>query len=268
MIVDGDQIALKKERELFDKVKKLDKQLSLGIVVFKGDPAGEKYSELKKRVGKRVGIRVRVCLMDFKDKEGIEKKVRELNDDRAVTGLMIQYPGKAWAEKQGMAREKFLDWWQRLVDLIDKRKDVDGLRQDSEFELGVVKAVMEILLLFAHGRERIVVVGNRGLVGKGVIKELKKQRFEVRGLGRDDDLVKEGNKADILISVTGKPNLITADMVKEGAMVIDVGWPRGDVEFETVKKKAAVITPVPGGVGPVSVVSLLENLVKAGYTSG
>ena len=267
MIVDGEKIASKKEKKLEQRIKKLNIPLCLGIVVFKGDPAGEKYSELKRQAGERVGIKVNILSMDFKDKRKIEEKVSQLNQDQLVTGVMIQYPGKKWAVDQGMERKVFESWWQKVVSLIDKPKDVDGLRPDSPYELGVVKAVEEIISLFAHGRTRIVVVGKRGFSGKAMIKKLRQLGYEVKGLGRVDDLVKEGSQADVLISVTGRPSLIRSEMVKRGSLVIDVGWPEADVDFDKVSKKAGMITPVPGGIGPISVVCLLENLVEAGYTS-
>lgn len=268
MIVDGERLAQEKEKELFALINQSEAPLNLGIVVFKGDPAGEKYSKLKSLAGDRLGIGVKIELMDFQDRVIIEKRVKELSDNPKTTGVMVQYPGKAWAEKQGMKRADFGEWWERLINLIDREKDVDGLREDSPFELGVVKAVMEIIERYKTKSMKVCgVVGIRGFVGIALIDALKVEGFEVKGLGRDSDLEVEGQKLDVLISVTGRPNLITERMVKKGAMVIDVGWPEGDVEFETVKDKASVITPVPGGVGPLSVVSLLENLVKGSYTT-
>jgi methylenetetrahydrofolate dehydrogenase (NADP+) / methenyltetrahydrofolate cyclohydrolase len=268
-VVDGNNLARTKSVELKKLVKKLDKKLVLGIVVFEDDLAGLKYSGLKMKVASNLGIEIKRVVIKFKNQEQVEKKVRELNEDSSVTGLMIQHPGKRWAREKGMADDNFLSWWKKLISLINQSKDVDGLRGDSIFQLGVVKAVMEIIEKYIPSRDGIlaVVVGKRGFVGRGLVKTLKENGYTVKGLGRDDDLKGQCSKADILISATGKAGLIRVEMVKEGAIVIDVGWPKAEVEYETVKEKASVITPVPGGVGPLSVVCLLENLVKAGYTS-
>jgi methylenetetrahydrofolate dehydrogenase (NADP+)/methenyltetrahydrofolate cyclohydrolase len=108
----------------------------------------------------------------------------------------------------------------------------------------------------------VVVVGRSELVGRPLAYYLKTKISKVEMIGSKDNITQELINADIIVSATGQANLITGEMVKEGVIVIDVGEPRGDVEFASVAKKASFITPVPGGVGPVTVVSLLENLVE------
>jgi methylenetetrahydrofolate dehydrogenase (NADP+)/methenyltetrahydrofolate cyclohydrolase len=109
-----------------------------------------------------------------------------------------------------------------------------------------------------------VVVGEKGFLGGKIIRALKEMDYEVFGLDIETkDLAKETNNADIIISVTGQKRLITGKMIKDKAVVIDVGAPNGDVVFDEAVKKASFITPVPGGIGPVTISCLLENLVEA-----
>ncbi len=268
MIINGQALALKKEEKLKLEVDKLsDKgiKLKLAVIVFSDDQAGLLYSRLKQDACKRVGIGFEKYVVDFK--EDLGELINRLNQDELVTGIMIQHPGIKWGKRQGMSRKEFKAWWKDLVEKIDKKKDVDGLRKNSNFELATIKAVMELINKNISSRDgMLIVVGAKGFVGKRLVSRLKKEGYMVKGLDMGDDLDKECKKAYVLISATGKNNLIKARMVKKGAVVIDLGWPKGDVEFEKVSQKASLITPVPGGVGPLTVVSLLENLVSVGYT--
>lgn len=263
MIVDGKALAFKKEQVLKIKVEELKKKgvkLKLVLLVLADDSAGLLYSELKKQGAERIGIDVKRVVVVSSEK--LFELVKKYNRDKSVNGIVIQYPGGHLVYKLKMD-------WEEVVSLIDKKKDVDGLRGDSEFELAVVRAVMDLIKSNIPLRSGmlVVVVGAKGFVGKRLVRQLTKMGRKVVGVDVGDDLVKECLKADVLISVTGQTDLIGSKMVKDGAAVIDVGWPKGDVQFGAVKKKASLITPVPGGVGPLTVISLLENLVKASYTS-
>ncbi|MEK7513781.1 MAG: bifunctional 5,10-methylenetetrahydrofolate dehydrogenase/5,10-methenyltetrahydrofolate cyclohydrolase, partial [Patescibacteria group bacterium] len=234
-----------KEAQLKPKVKPGTK---LAILVFKDDQAGQVYSRLKQEAGKRLGIEV-ITSSDT-------GKLTEWNQDELIQGVMIQRPGYRGKE--------FEKQWAQLVETIVPSKDVDGLRENSPFIQATVRAVEVILktVPFRNGTEKIVVVG-RGMVGRKLAVRLKGLELS----SRDKDLKNKTREADILISCTGREKLITAEMVKPGATVIDVGWPKGDVDFAVVKNVAGAITPVPGGVGPVTVVCLLENLANSRYTS-
>jgi methylenetetrahydrofolate dehydrogenase (NADP+)/methenyltetrahydrofolate cyclohydrolase len=112
--------------------------------------------------------------------------------------------------------------------------------------------------------QKVVVVGSSGMVGRPLVKELKEQNYDVVACDTKTTNLREKTlEGDILVSTTGIPNLITGDMVKDGAVVIDVGSPGGDIDFPEVFKKASFVTPVPGGVGPVTITCLLENLISA-----
>lgn len=267
MIVDGNKLALEKEGELKKKIKSLKIKPKLVVLVLANDKAGLLYSELKKQAAERIGIDLRRVIVETG--EELFEQVRRYSLDETVDGVVVQYPGFK------VVRELAIEW-DKLVSLIDKEKDVDGLRDDSEFELGAVKAVVELVcenlplllpLRSGNSGSSIVVVGAKGFVGKRMVEAFKDKNFRVVGVDKDDDLVSECKRADILVSCTGKTGIVTKEMVKDGAMVIDVGWPKGDVCFDEVYKQASLITPVPGGIGPLTVVYLLENLVNSLYSS-
>jgi methylenetetrahydrofolate dehydrogenase (NADP+)/methenyltetrahydrofolate cyclohydrolase len=157
-----------------------------------------------------------------------------------------------------------------IVNVIHPEKDVDGLRKDSDYLHPTSKAVIDILhyaegeLSLKTGDSKVVVVGATGMVGAPLVHELKDEGYSVVECNsKTKNLTKEVLKGDVVISTTGIQGIIKEDMVKPEAIVIDVGSPRGDVNFYEVERKSAFITPVPGGVGPVTISCLLENLISA-----
>lgn len=268
-VFDGQKLA----DGLLEKLKEKAKGLRLEIVVFRTDEAGKVYSQLKKEAGEEVGIIVNINWFEVGEEEKVKQRIGEWNQDKIITGIMIQRPGLGWGREKGMEKDTFEAWWQDLVETIDGNKDVDGLRDDSLFVpatvLGVEKVLAYTKIDYGRGKKwYMVVVGSKGLVGRKLVQRLRKQvqnNIKIVGVDVGDDIKQEAKKADFLISATGQEGLIKSEMIKPGAVVIDVGWPKGDVDFEAVKNISSLITPVPGGVGPLTVVSLLENLVKAGY---
>jgi len=245
MIIDGAKLAAERETALAEKVRQLKQKgmiPQLAVLVLPGDPAGETYAGLKQAAAARLGIK-------FK-KIASAEEIGELNRDQTVHGIMVQRPGYKRAE--------FEKEWAQLVNTIVPGKDVDGLRDDSPFTQATVRAVGVILATLPPRGGNVLIVG-RGMVGKKLSQRLNAENIS----SRDKDLIKKTKEADILVACSGHPGLIKT--VKLGATVIDVGWPKGDVDFETVIKVAGAITPVPGGVGPVTVICLFENLVKAVY---
>jgi len=251
MIINGVKLAAARETALAEKVRQLKQKgviPQLAVLVLPGDAGGETYAGLKQAAAARLGIK-------FK-KIASAEEIKELNRDPAVHGIMIQRPG--------YKGEEFEKEWAQLVKTIVPSKDVDGLREDSPFTQATVRAVENIP--FRNGMtirngikgRKIVIVG-RGMVGRKLSQRLKAKNIS----SKDPNLIKMSLEADVLISCCGRPGLIKT--VKPGAVVIDVGWPKGDVDFNAVKKIAGAITPVPGGIGPITVVCLLENLVKAVY---
>lgn len=192
------------------------------------------YTKVKKRLAERIGV-------DFEVKE--RPDMANWNADSTVDGIMIQLPYPNSDE---------------LIHQIDVNKDVDGLRDDSKYLPATVKAVLEIMKEAGvkNGKE-VVVIGNRGEVGRRLQRIL-----ECQGMDKEDFDVEVVKRAHVIVSATGVAGLISVDMVDEGVVVIDVGYPEGDVA-QVVATKARFFTPVPGGVGPMTVVMLFENLVEA-----
>lgn len=232
MILDGKAIAASRAKALSLKVTEFkslkNRPPKLAIVLIGDNEASKLYVSMKVKKAAEVGI---------------ETEVRQdLNTD--ADGIIVQLPGP-----------------QELVDQIPLEKDVDGLRPGSKFLPATVKGILTLLDKDDFSGEHVVIIGRSNIVGKPMALEMINRGATVTVCNsKTKNLGEITKQADILISATGHPNLITKDMVKTGATVIDVGSPKGDVDFENVKVVAGAITPVPGGVGPMTIVSLLENV--------
>lgn len=267
VIFDGRSFAKQREQQLQRKVRSIGQRgikPKLVAVLVGDDPASRLYVNLKRRFGEKIGVRVDVH--EFESKISVNqliKLIKKLNTDQNVHGVMVQLP----------LPNNLILKTKDILDIIDSAKDVDGLRSDSKFVPAAVKAVVVILdealkivrPPLKDDPYKVVVVGAKGVVGNGVVDVLSKDgRFETQGVDIETkDLASVTKNTDILVSATGQPSLIKGNIVKDGTIVIDVGAPKGDVEFESVSKKASFITPVPGGVGPVTVSCLFENLLQA-----
>ncbi len=241
MIIDGKAIAAEVEKSVKRKVESLKRKPKLAIILIGDDPASKVYVNLKVKKAKELGI---------------ETEIRtDLNTD--ADGIIVQLPGG-----------------ENLIEKIPLEKDVDGLRENSPFLPATVKAILSCWSEAIASSKRSyraspsrmtwVIVGQGRLVGKPLAKFLKSKSFKVIKCDINTKNLKEKTlQGDVLVVATRVPNLIKKDMVKPGAIVIDCGSPKPEVDFEKVKEVAGWITPVPGGVGPLTVVSLLENLVEA-----
>lgn len=269
-VFDGKAEAKKREKALATRVGKLakkGKKLKLVSVIVGENPASHLYVNLKGKAAARVGI-------EFEKQEWHQAHqgkwhfdkllavVARLNRDKGVTGIMVQLP----LPKE--LRDRTLE----LVSAVDPAKDVDCLHPanlglvmmgETRFLPATVKAALDIIDAEVNvAGKPVVVVGRSNIVGKPLAAELTNRDGVVTvAHSRVPDLKAVTKEAEVLVSATGIVNLITKDMVKPGAVVVDVGEPKGDVDFEGVSQVASVITPVPGGVGPMTVVSLLENVV-------
>lgn len=263
IIFDGKEYAAKKKilfQSSVDKVRELGVIPHLATILIGSDPASILYTNLKKKFIESLGCQVDVYnLPETVKYEEIELLIKTLNEDETVHGIMVQLPLPV-----GLKSNQ-----KKIVDSIFTGKDVDGLREDSKFLHPTSKAVMEVLAMAIYETRidvlTVCVVGASGMVGKPLVKEFKKQGFIVLEANGDTD--KETLQglilqADAIVSATGVMNLITPEMVKEDAIVIDVGSPHGDFVSE-VSDKASFFTPVPGGVGPVTITCLAENLISA-----
>ncbi|AXK50807.1 bifunctional 5,10-methylenetetrahydrofolate dehydrogenase/5,10-methenyltetrahydrofolate cyclohydrolase [Spiroplasma alleghenense] len=273
-LLDGKKLAQKRSAIVKSKLleTKKTRQPKLVVILVGQDEASQVYVKHKKNACERVGIDFE--LVNFKNsvkpKEVLDK-IAALNKDTKVDGILIQLPLPSdWNE------EEFLQ-------AVDFSKDVDGfhyinqgkLYQGNETfvpctPLGIIK-LLEEYEIDLKGKN-ITIVGTSNIVGKPLIGMMINRGATVTACNKNTlDIKLHTKKADILVSATGSKFLITKKMVKKGAVIIDVGIIRdlknkrlvGDVDFENVKKKVDYITPVPGGVGPMTVQILIENTIKA-----
>jgi methylenetetrahydrofolate dehydrogenase (NADP+)/methenyltetrahydrofolate cyclohydrolase len=241
------------------------------VVVMLGDhPASKSYVTAKERGAKKVGMESELILKpDTMTEDELLTLIDELNNDSSVTGILVQLP-----------LPKHIDST-KVIHAIKPIKDVDGFHPENigNFMIGgdalmsctpagiiTMLESIDVKLEGAHA----VVVGRSNIVGKPVSQMLLSKNCTVTVChSRTKDLGAITRQADILVAAVGRAKMITEDMVKDGAVVIDVGVNRvdgklvGDVDFETIKEKASFITPVPGGVGPMTITTLLTNTLKA-----
>jgi methylenetetrahydrofolate dehydrogenase (NADP+)/methenyltetrahydrofolate cyclohydrolase len=262
-IFKGREFAKRKEKELANEIKKLKK---IGIKpklvsLLVGDNKGsELYLSLKKNAAEIIGASVEIHKIPKDVKlNKIVDLITNLNEDKTVHGVMIQLPlPKAFSEK-----DKSM-----LIQLIKPQKDVDGLRNNSIYITPVAKAVIAAFkkasetIQFPENAE-ICVVGSRGFEGSKIMKIFEDMDYLVIGADRSmPGYKKQIKSADVLVSATGAAGLINKSMVKEGVVAIDIGSPKGDFDG-SVYEKAVFITPVPGGIGPMTISFLMENLVES-----
>ena len=237
VIIDGRAIAQKRLEILKSKIKDLKKTPKLAIVLVGENPASKLYVSMKIKKAREVGIETEVV-----------DDISKVSAD--ATGIIVQLPCINSKE---------------IIEKIPIEKDVDGLKKGSRFLPATVRGILEMLKQVQHDTYgTCVIVGRSEIVGKPLAMEMINRGATVIVCNSKTKNLEDFTKqADILISATGHPNLITKEMVKPGAIVIDVGSPKGDVDFENVKEVAGAITPVPGGVGPMTIISLLENVLEA-----
>ena len=274
-LIDGKAIAadiraeLKIRTQAFEQ--KYGKKIGLAVVLIGNDPASAVYVRNKVKACEETGIRsFRHDLPQETTQKQAEELVLALAEDENVHGILVQLPLPAGLDEK------------RLLSLIPSEKDVDGFLAENIGKLALREegtvactplGVMELLArsgISAAGK-RAVVVGRSNIGGRPVALLLLNADATVTVChSKTKDLAEECRRADILVAAIGKAKFITADMVKEGAVVIDVGMDRdengrlcGDVDFENVKEKASAITPVPGGVGPMTIAMLLKNTCDA-----
>lgn len=271
ILLDGKKVSV----ELLDHVKKKTEMLSkmpfLAILIVGEDYGSKMYVRMKKKKALELGINCKVFHFDENaPQDEIVDKIIDLNEDSAITGIMIQLP----LPKHLNAIE--------IVNHIDYKKDVDGLGaynlgrifQNNQYivpatALGVMR-LLEKYKIILEGKN-VVIIGTSPYIGKPLAGLLLNKRCTVTLCHRSTVNINSiTQKADILISATGNPKMITADWIKEGSVLVDVGISKdpitgnvcGDFDFESVKEKCSYITPVPGGVGPMTIASLLENVVE------
>ena len=283
-IIDGKQIAADMRAELKAEVAKLKAQNiipGLGVILVGEDPASQSYVTAKERACDDMGIYSDDNrLAADTSQQQLMSLVEDMNNDPKINGILVQLP-----------LPKGLDESEVLL-AIDPAKDVDGFHPVNVGKMVVgEKAFLPctphgiVQLLVRNGVKiegaDVVIVGRSNLVGKPLANMLIQKKPNANATvtvchTRTKNLSSHTKRADILIAAAGRPNTVTANMIKEGAVVIDVGVNRvedstkkrgyrlvGDVDFEAVKEKASLITPVPGGVGPMTITMLLYNTVES-----
>ncbi|MDR2047167.1 MAG: bifunctional methylenetetrahydrofolate dehydrogenase/methenyltetrahydrofolate cyclohydrolase FolD [Clostridiales bacterium] len=273
-IIDGKTLSQKIRRSIKDEVISIKNEKGkipgLAVIIAGNDPASKIYVKNKILACQDAGFfSVHREFDENADKLALIRTVAALNEDENIDGILVQLP---------LPRTLNAD---EILPYIDVRKDVDGL---SAYQQGLLSqgapdlvsctpnGVMELLRAANIGvaGKRAVVVGRSNMVGKPMAMLLLNANATVTVChSKTENLSEITASADILVAALGKPRFITADMVKTGAAVIDVGMNRedgklcGDVDFENVKEKAAAITPVPGGVGPMTITMLLQNTLTS-----
>ena len=269
-LIDGKVLSQKIKDELKEKVatfqKENGRQITLAVILVGENPASQVYVKNKIKGTEYVGMKsLSFHLPEDASYEDVSQTVKSLANDDGVDGILVQLP-----------LPKHLDE-SKILDLIPAEKDVDGFLAENVGNLllgkpctvactpfGVLKMLQSIDVNLSG--KNAVVVGRSNIVGKPMALLLLQENCTVTVCHSKTANLKEVCKnADILVAAIGRPKFITADMVKDGAVVIDVGINRtenglcGDVDFDAVKEIASYITPVPGGVGPMTIAMLLEN---------
>jgi methylenetetrahydrofolate dehydrogenase (NADP+) / methenyltetrahydrofolate cyclohydrolase len=284
-LIEGKQVADRIRKDLIDRIAELKRQgvtPGLAVIIVGDDPASASYVRMKGKACLDLGLYSQTLRLpaDLPERE-LLALIGDLNADPKVNGILVQMPVPKQIDVS------------KVVQAIDPDKDVDAFHPvnvgkmligDGDGFLPATPHGIQVMLShygYATEGKHVVIVGRSNIVGKPMAAILMQ-----KGKGADatvtlchshtTDLKGITSQADILISAIGKANFITSDMVREGAIVIDVGSNRvedpslekgyrfvGDVDFESVKEKAVAITPVPGGVGPMTIIMLMHNTVLA-----
>ncbi|NOL49067.1 bifunctional methylenetetrahydrofolate dehydrogenase/methenyltetrahydrofolate cyclohydrolase FolD [Pelistega europaea] len=273
-IIDGKALASQIKADLQERIAHLKSKgivPALTVILVGDDPASAVYVNSKHNTFVQLGLKSEVIRMPADtSQETLLNKIRELNQDKNLHGILVQLP-----------LPKHIDT-NTVIDTIDPNKDVDGFHVSNAGALmtgnprfipctpyGVMK-MLESQHITIRGAEAVV-VGASNIVGKPMALLLQKEGATVTICNsKTKDLAAHTRRADILVVATGRPEMVTGDMIKPGAVVIDVGINRGadgklkgDVEFASASQVAGAITPVPGGVGPMTIVMLLVNTIES-----
>lgn len=274
IIIDGKKVSAQVKEQVRIETEELVKKgikPGLAVIIVGDDPASRVYVNNKKKACEKVGfLSKEFALPATTTQEELLALVNELNEDKEINGILCQLPLPKGLDEKA------------VIEAISPLKDVDAFHAsnvgkimigDYDFLPCTPAGVMEMLQSYnipVEGKE-CVVIGRSNIVGKPMAMLLLHENGTVTIThSRTKNLKEVTKRADILVAAIGKPKFVTADMVKEGAVVIDVGMDRdengklcGDVDFENVKEKCSAITPVPGGVGPMTIAVLMKNTLKA-----
>ncbi|HDJ2353441.1 TPA: bifunctional methylenetetrahydrofolate dehydrogenase/methenyltetrahydrofolate cyclohydrolase FolD [Staphylococcus aureus] len=273
-ILDGKQIAKDYRQGLQDQVEALKEKgftPKLSVILVGNDGASQSYVRSKKKAAEKIGmISEIVHLEETATEEEVLNELNRLNNDDSVSGILVQVPLPKQVSEQ------------KILEAINPEKDVDGFHpinigklyiDEQTFVPCTPLGIMEILKhadIDLEGKNAVV-IGRSHIVGQPVSKLLLQKNASLTILhSRSKDMASYLKDADVIVSAVGKPGLVTKDVVKEGAVIIDVGNTpdengklKGDVDYDAVKEIAGAITPVPGGVGPLTITMVLNNTLLA-----
>ncbi|HDJ5143978.1 TPA: bifunctional methylenetetrahydrofolate dehydrogenase/methenyltetrahydrofolate cyclohydrolase FolD [Staphylococcus aureus] len=273
-ILDGKQIAKDYRQGLEDQVEALKEKgftPKLSVILVGNDGASQSYVRSKKKAAEKIGmISEIVHLEETATEEEVLNELNRLNNDDSVSGILVQVPLPKQVSEQ------------KILEAINPEKDVDGFHpinigklyiDEQTFVPCTPLGIMEILKhadIDLEGKNAVV-IGRSHIVGQPVSKLLLQKNASVTILhSRSKDMASYLKDADVIVSAVGKPGLVTKDVVKEGAVIIDVGNTpdengklKGDVDYDAVKEIAGAITQVPGGVGPLTITMVLNNTLLA-----
>lgn len=273
-IIDGKAIAKEIQEDIKAAVSKLDKKPGLAVIQVGEDPASSVYVGNKEKMCGKLGINSFVHrLPEPTTEEELLKLIDDLNNDDRVNGILVQHPLPNHINEMN------------IFNGIFPSKDVDGFNIVNRGKLAVGEDAfiactpLGIVEMLKHENIEIsgkhcVIIGRSNIVGKPLYELMLKENATTTICHSKTKNIKEICKtADILVAALGKPKFVTEDMVKEDAVVVDVGINRidgklvGDVDFENVSEKVDAITPVPGGVGPMTIAMLMKNVMKSYYNA-
>lgn len=282
MKIDGREIANEILEDLKKRVGELAKKNitpCLAILIVGNDPASKAYVRQKELKGERIGAKITIKQFSNSiSQSNLLTTIQQFNNDNNVHGIIVQQPFPSSIDQE------------KIVNAITPQKDVDGFHPNSKFEMPIALAVLKILeeIFFSLTRshlarlkgetliswlrsKKIVVIGKGETGGQPIIQTLRKMSIEPTVIDSKTKNPKALTKtADIIISAVGKSNIVKPNMIKKGVILISIGLHKGsdgklhgDYEEEKIKNIVSFYTPTPGGVGPLNVAMLLENLVKA-----
>lgn len=273
-ILDGKFVSSEIRKDLKDEVNKLKKNnilVTLAVIICGDDPASKIYVKNKSKACNDLDIKYEEYNLDKNISEfELSEIIRKLNSRKDINGILVQSPLPKTIDEN------------KIFSLIDEKKDVDGfntLNVGKLFQgqntfipctpLGIIK-LLEFYNINIEGLSTVI-IGRSNIIGKPMIECLLRKNATVTVCHSKTKNIRDITKnADIIISCVGKENMVTEDMVKDNAIIIDVGMNKdvnghliGDVDFKNVINKASYITPVPGGVGPMTITMLMYNVIKA-----
>lgn len=270
-IIDGNQIAKELKNKIAKEIKSFDSKPGLAVILVGDDPASEVYVRNKEMACIKAGFHSEKITKssDISEQELLDE-IERLNNDSKIDGILVQLPLPSHIDSN------------KVIESISAKKDVDGFCSENIGNLtqnvhslrpctpkGVI-TMLDYIGVNLSGKD-CVVIGSSNIVGRPMAIELLNKGATVTICNsKTKDVKSKTQIADIIVAGVGVPKLVKSDWIKEGAIVIDVGINRmengklcGDVDYDAVKLKASAITPVPGGVGPMTIATLLENTLQA-----